>query len=207
MTKTMGWMGALAALVAAAFVGVALVAQSDLPPYGASHSPPAAVTLFLLLDRVGLPGMLIGAFAHAGLFLVGASHLLRKPDHTDRLGLWPTWVGVLTLGTLSTLPWVAGAGASGIHHQGGWLVLAYGTLGFGTVIALLLWLSTLAKQSRSHREPVRRTSLLLVHFAAHLAALVVLFPCLGQPLHRDAVVDIVNVDRSATTPSPPANPG
>lgn len=195
MNRTMGWMGVLAGTVAAVFVGIALLAQSDVPFYGDAHAPPAAVTLFLMLEAVGLPGILVGAVAHAVLFLLGALHLLRRPAAQDRSGLWPTWAGMLMLGTLSAVPWIMGAGASGLQHQGGWLVLAYGSAGFGTMVALLLWLSKLAKDSEAQRRPVRPTKLLFVHFAAHVAALLVLFPCLGEPIRPSALVDDLPANR------------
>ena len=179
MHRTIGWMGALAAILAAAFVGIALIAQSDLPFYRGTHLPPAAVTLFLLLESSGLPGITIGAFAHATLFVLGASHILKQPKSGADGVVWPTWVGMLMLGTLSALPWIMGAGASGLRYQGTGLVLGYGALGFGAIVGLLLWLSSLDRRAKKNHTAVRNESLLLVHFAAHMAALVVLFPCLG----------------------------
>lgn len=180
MGKTFGWMGALSVLVAAAFVGLALVAKSDLPVYGGTHLPPAAVTLFLFLDASGLPGIVIGAFSHATLFMLGASHILRKPGSERDSIVWPTWAGMAMLGTLSALPWIMGAGASGLRVQGPGLVVGYGALGFAAVVGLLLWLSSLTSKAKKKQRPITSESLLLVHFAAHIAALVVLFPCLGE---------------------------
>ena len=182
MGRLLLWMGALTTSIVGVYAALVWLATSNVGVYQGTHLPPAAVTLFLFLEGGGLPGIAIGGVVHAALFLLAGSHVLRKAPksgHDAAAIVRPAWVGLLSLAGLSALPWIMGAGAEGLRYQGPWLVAVYGAFGFATITLLLLWLLRLSERAREKRGAVR-AELLLVQFAAHVAALVLLFPYLGE---------------------------
>ena len=182
MGRLLVWMGVLTTSIVGVYAVLVWLATSDVGVYRGTHLPPAAVTLFLMLEGNGIPGIAIGGVVHAALFVLAGAHVLRRaPGNGAEAAalVRPAWVGLLSLAGLSAVPWIMGAGADGLRYQGPWLVMVYGGFGFAAMGLLLAWLLRLSARAKTRVSSIR-SEVLLVQFAAHVATLVLLFPYLGE---------------------------